>query len=132
MPSEGTLEIQIVRKLLEGFLKAESLNPWHYATLLNLAAYFQNQQNAIDAIRYYDRAITSNPVSWIAYQRRGALLAQQKKYDPAILDLEKALIIEPRNCTIRRLRQDLLKESGKPSSGDSELAKLTAEGRCKD
>ncbi len=110
--------------------KAESANPTHYATALNLAAFYQNKKSVADSLRYYDRAVQSNPVSFVAYQRRATLLSQMGRKKDALGDLERALIIQPKSCAVREARQELRKNLGIAPASDTDLKTLRATGEC--
>ncbi|MBU6374485.1 MAG: hypothetical protein KGQ59_00660 [Bdellovibrionales bacterium] len=111
--------------------RAAQENPTHYATALNLAAYYQSKKDFTLALEHYGRAIESNPVSLLAYQRRAALLAETNREKDALLDLDKALVIQPKNCSVRELRVAIRKKLGQTSLRDPELEKLRSSGACK-
>lgn len=109
--------------------KALSLNPTHYATAVNLGVIHHNKKNFPEALKFYNLALESNPLSVQAYRRRSVLYRERGDKKAALVDLERILIIQPRFCDVREERQSLLAALGRASK-DTELTRLKNENLC--
>jgi tetratricopeptide (TPR) repeat protein len=71
------------------------LEPDNYVALNNLGANYENINNFIEALKYYNLSIDKNQRYALSRRNRGSLLNNNGELDKAIIDLKISLEIEP-------------------------------------
>ncbi len=127
-------------RAMQDYEDALALRPEDPTTLKNMRVALVNRgfaylnlgdfENALDD---YNRAIGIAPDHYLAYMRRGELALQEKRYEDALLDLERAETLEPGERVISDLMLDARRQmqeatvlarsapnSVAPASGDAE------------
>ncbi|MCB0415024.1 MAG: tetratricopeptide repeat protein [Bdellovibrionales bacterium] len=105
--------------------KALSINPTHYASLVNLGVIENNQGHIKEALQYYDRSLKVNPLAVKAYRRRASIYESTKDNKRAILDLERILIIEPKFCDVIEAKVRLKRSYDKSYDATEDSQKLS-------
>lgn len=78
----------------ENYKESEKLRPDNAQTLTNIGAYFHRKNKYKEALDYYNRSISNEPLS-ITHYDRGVLYSIIKRFDDALKDMDDALKLNP-------------------------------------
>ena len=89
-------------KALDELKTAVALNPQRIESLMGLARFYVQANDAANAEATYQRALAVNDRSALAHMQYGVFLAQQRRNDQSEAHLRKAVEVEPDNREARR------------------------------
>ena len=112
------------KKLIEVYIKAfkfedaermlAELAQTKYATTAEyaslMASYLEAKRNIVVALRWYDRALTRDPLSDSDMYKMARILVRNKKFTDAKVKLSKALLLDPKNVYYHALYSEILYE----------------------
>ena len=78
----------------ENYKESEKLRPDNAQTLTNIGVYFHRKNKYKEALVYYDRSISNEPLS-ITHYNRGVLYSVIERFDEALKDMDDALKLNP-------------------------------------
>ena len=82
------------------------------------------QQANVRALELIEKAISLDPEDGYSYALRGAILVQMQQYDKGLLDVAKALSLEPNQIGVLNESASALWRAGKPEQALSLMEKL--------
>jgi len=109
---------------IDEFRRAIQADTKHTQSLINMGYYSALDGRLIDALAWYDRAITSNPNVTKPYFNRGCILLRLNRFHDAIGDFSFVLKFDTNNLDALKLRAQAFERIGKTNAAQEDFKRI--------